>query len=211
MILFSGTSDSTSPHHLFGLDKGAFSCDSLFGQFRHFVPHAIGCGFLPPVIIVGYSILLHEFAASAVFTFSQTCAYPQLAFLARKLLLGILLGAVRGAMVLRNCPEQEIEDALGNFAAAAEALFGAVGALALYKNKSLLYLAPAAFVGGLIEIGGKGYVTIGTVKTAATAGKRKLGTAEEKRVTRLLSMMDITVAEGGVRPLRLGWSCWSAL
>jgi len=102
-------------------------------------------------------------------------------------------------MVLLNCPEQEIEDALGNIAACAEALFGAVGSLAMYKNESLLYLAPAAFVGRIIEVGGKVHDTIGTLKTAATAGKRKLGTAEETRVTRLLNKIDIGVAEGGVR------------
>ena len=54
----------------------------------------------------------------------------------------------------------------------------------------------------LIEIGGKGYVTIGAVKTAATAGKINLGTAEEKRVTRLLNYL----LNGGTRIMIDSWA-----
>ena len=50
----------------------------------------------------------------------------------RKLILGTVLPLIREDMVRRNCPPQEIEDALSDIAAAAQALFGA---LSLYKNE----------------------------------------------------------------------------
>ena len=59
-------------------------------------------------------------------------AYPPLSLQSRKLILGTVLPLIREDMVRRNCPPQEIEDALSDIAAAAQALFGA---LSLYKNE----------------------------------------------------------------------------
>ena len=87
---------------------------------------------IPTTIIVGYILLLNKFAWSELFTFLVTLAYPPLSLQSRKVILGNVLPVNREDIVLRKCPPQEIEDALSDIAAAAQALFGA---LSLYKNE----------------------------------------------------------------------------